>query len=401
MKKLIGLLVFYLFANLTYAQLKTGAEQMNKYIPLIKDKKVAIVANHTSIIQDVHLVDTLLSLHIHIAKILSPEHGFRGNNADGAIISDSEYGPDKIPIISLYGNHKKPTAADLKGIDVVIFDMQDVGVRCYTYISTMSYVMEACAENNVAMIVLDRPNPNIGFVDGPVLKKEFASFVGLHEVPYLYGMTIGEYANMMNGEGWLNKAIKCDLKIMPLSFEDGEEYYYHHLSDCEQAYFKAHYKLPIAPSPNLPNMKAVALYPHLCLFEGTDVSVGRGTNKPFQIIGKPNSHVGNYYFTPISIPGVSDNPPHLGKECQGIDLSNTRLQCGYWSLSLEFLLDFYQHSDNKSTFFKAYFDKLAGTDQLRKQIIAGWTEEQIRESWKEDLQKFKLIREKYLLYSRN
>ncbi|MBT3800372.1 MAG: DUF1343 domain-containing protein, partial [Bacteroidetes bacterium] len=217
MKKMIGLLIFYLFANLTYAQLKTGAEQMNKYIPLIKDKKVAIVANHTSIIQDVHLVDTLLSLHIHIAKILSPEHGFRGNNADGAIISDSEYGPDKIPIISLYGNHKKPTATDLKGIDVVLFDMQDVGVRCYTYISTMSYVMEACAENNVAMIVLDRPNPNIGFVDGPVLKKEFASFVGLHEVPYLYGMTIGEYANMMNGEGWLNKAIKCDLKIMPLS----------------------------------------------------------------------------------------------------------------------------------------------------------------------------------------
>ena len=357
---------------------------MNKYLQLLKDKKVGVVANHTSLIQGVHLVDTLISLQINITKIFSPEHGFKGNKSDGAKIADSEFGKAPIQIISLYGDHKKPGSSDISDLDILIFDMQDVGVRCYTYISTMTYVMEACAENNLALIVLDRPNPHLGVVDGPVLKKEFTSFVGLHPVPLVYGMTLGEYALMINHESWLKNAFKCKLKVVPM----------------KDVFNMKEYVFPVPPSPNLPNMHTVKLYPSLCLFEGTDVSVGRGTENPFQVIGKPGINLGNFYFTPKSIPGVSDNPPHLGEICRGYDLRSIENQENRDHLSLEWILEFYEHSENKETFFNSYFSKLAGTDELKQQIEKGLSEDLIRRSWQNDLNQFKGIRKKYLLYPR-
>jgi uncharacterized protein YbbC (DUF1343 family) len=398
MKKISGLFLLILTANLTFGQIKTGAEQMNKYLPLLESKKVGFVGNHTSIVKESHLVDSLLSRGIEIVRIFSPEHGFKGNVSDGKHISNSTYGKQKIPIISIYGKNKKPSKESLSNVDMVLFDMQDVGVRCYTYISTMTYVMEACAENDIPLIVLDRPNPNIHLLDGPVLKEEFKSFVGMHPVPLVYGMTIGEYALMVNEEGWLKNKVKCNLIVIELAEETGGKYTVKNA--CHFNVFIGHYRLPVTPSPNLPNNTAILLYPHLCLFEGTDVSVGRGTDKAFQSIGKPGYPIGDYYFTPKSIPGVSVNPPHLGQNCRGKDLSKIRFQCGNHALLLSFLLDFYAHSDNKSSFFNSYFNKLAGTDELKKQIVAGWSEEQIRKSWQKDLEQFKKLRSKYLLYER-
>ena len=289
-----------------------------------------------------------------------------------------------MPVFSLYGSTKKPTPESLEGIEVMVFDIQDVGCRFYTYISTMHYVMEAAAEADIPVIVLDRPNPNGYFIDGPVLEEEFKSFVGMHPVPIVYGMTIGEYARMINGEGWLKNGIRCDLTVIELENYDHE----------------TEYELPVAPSPNLPNMDAVYLYPSLCLFEGTDVSVGRGTDWPFQVIGKPGFEEGKFTFTPRSIPGVAPNPPYEGKACKGFKLTTF---CNEYirdsgEIYLYWLTGFYNKSDNQSDFFNNYFDKLAGTDKLRKQVKNGVSVSKIEKSWQDDLEEFKQIREKYLLY---
>ena len=366
-------------------QILTGADQTEKYLPLIKRKKISIVANQTSLVKGVHIVDTLLSLGINIKKVFGPEHGFRGNAADGELVSDSLDKKTDLSIVSLYGKHKKPTAKDLEGIDLVIFDIQDVGARFYTYMSTMTYIMEACAENGVEMIILDRPNPHGDYVDGPVLEKEFASFVGLHEIPVVHGMTVGEYAQMINGEGWLKDGIKCDITIIP----------------CKNYDHKSRYELPVAPSPNLPNNIAIQSYPSLCFFEGTIISVGRGTEFPFQVIGHPDFGIGSFAFTPESIPGVSNHPKFEGETCFGQSLRGFAEHVLYHErrLHLNWLIDYYVYFKDKEPFFTPYFEKLAGTDKLRKQIESGLTEMQIRESWQENLTAFKKIRKKYLLYT--
>jgi uncharacterized protein YbbC (DUF1343 family) len=377
-------LLLFLRANIAIAQLKTGAQATNEYLPLLQSKKVALVINQTSLINKTPLADSLISLKIKIAKIFIPEHGLFGNVEAGGKVNSSTYKKTGIPVVSVYGNKLKPTAADLKGIDVVVFDIQDVGVRFYTYISTLSYVMEACAENNVQMIVLDRPNPNGFYIDGPVLEKEYTSFVGLHPVPVVYGMTIGEYARMVNGEGWLKNNLKCKLTVISLTN------YIH-----EYRYF-----LPVPPSPNLKTQESVYLYPSLCFFEGTDVSVGRGTDHPFELVGKPGFKPGNISFTPRSIPGISDHPPYENIECRGFNVAEfcedyillTRRIYLFW------LKGFYEQSDHKDQFFNSFFDKLAGTNKLREQIIKGATVPEIQKSWQPDIDKFKLIRSKYLLY---
>jgi uncharacterized protein YbbC (DUF1343 family) len=386
MKKIIlfSLFINLSFANLVNAQIKPAAECMDDYVHKIKNKKVGVVANHTSFVENTHLVDTLLSLNINITRIFSPEHGFKGNHSAGASVNNDYYSEKKIPIVSLYGNHKKPTAADLIGLDLVVFDMQDVGARFYTYISTMTYVMEACAENNVPMMVLDRPNPHGYYVDGPVLKEGFQSFVGMHKIPVVHGMTIGEYALMVNWEGWLKNKVKCDLEIIK----------------CDKYTHKSRYQLPIPPSPNLQNMNAVYLYPSLCFFEGTEVSVGRGTRFAFETIGSPEYPGGDFSFTPQSIKGVSENPKHKGVLCKGYDLRmiGTLEIMNEGELNLSYLIDFYNKSKSKSAFFTSFFNKLAGNDDLRKQIESGFSEKEIKESWKKDLTEFKKIRKKYLLY---
>jgi uncharacterized protein YbbC (DUF1343 family) len=330
-------------------------------------------------------VDTLLDLGIAVKSVFAPEHGFRGNASAGAKISDSKDPKTGLPIISLYGSNYKPKPEMLAGLDVIIFDIQDVGTRFYTYISTMSYMMEACAENGIEMLVLDRPNPNGHYVDGPVLKKEFSSFVGLHEVPVVHGMTVGEYAKMVNAEGWLKDGIKCNLTVVEMeNYNRADEYI-----------------LPIAPSPNLPNQTAIYLYPSLCFFEGTEVSEGRGTDKPFQQFGYPKMPNGNTKFTPRSIDGVAKYPKLENKKCNGMDLSSIPLDSlrNTQQVNLQWLISTYQDYPEKDKFFKAdFFDKLAGSSELREQIIAGKTTDEIRSSWEKDLEEFKAVREKYLLY---
>ena len=378
-------LVLFLRANIAIAQIKTGAEATNEYLPLLKSKKVALVVNQTSFIGKKHLADSLISQKIKIVKIFVPEHGLWGNVEAGGNVNNTTYQKTGIPVVSLYGQKVKPLAADLKGIDVIIFDIQDVGVRFYTYISTLTYIMEACAENNIQLIVLDRPNPNSFYIDGPVLEKDYTSFVGLHSVPVVYGMTIGEYATMVNGEGWLINAIKCNLTVVKLTN-------YNHSKK---------YILPIPPSPNLKTAEAVYLYPSLCFFEGTDVSVGRGTDHPFELIGKPGFVHGNISFTPKSIPGISDHPLYENMECKGLNVSEF---CEDYILQskriyLFWLTGFYEQSDKKDKFFNNFFDKLAGTNKLKEQIVKGVPIADIQKSWETDIEKFKLIRKKYLLYS--
>jgi uncharacterized protein YbbC (DUF1343 family) len=369
--------------TITAADIKTGAERTDQYFKLLKGKSVAVVANNTSMIGKTNLIDSLISAGINVKKIFCPEHGFRGTSDAGENIKSNIDSVTGIPVISLFGKHYKPKSAELKDIDIVIYDIQDVGVRFYTYISTMTYVMEACAENGVEFLVLDRPNPNGYYIDGPVLKKEFASFVGLHPVPLVYGMTSAEYACMVNGEGWLKNGIKCKLKYVTV--ENYNHSYY--------------YELPVKPSPNLPNMNSVYLYPSLGLFEGTVISVGRGTSYPFQCFGHPDLSTGTFEFTPQSMPGAK-YPPYMGKLCKGFLLDNfaeiyiKNLQQIY----LYWLIASYKVLPDKATFFNAYFDKLAGSSDLRLQIIAGNDEETIRKSWQEDIMKFKKIRKKYLLY---
>jgi uncharacterized protein YbbC (DUF1343 family) len=364
----------------------TGASRMRDYLYIISGKKVGIVGNQTSIVGTSHLVDTLISQKVNVVRIFGPEHGFRGIAADGTLIENGIDPATRIPVISLYGDHRKPTPTDLSGIDVLIFDIQDVGTRFYTYISTLTLVMEACAENKVPLIVLDRPNPNGYYIDGPVLDSNFASFVGMHPVPIVYGMTIGEYALMLNGEHWLKNGLKCELKVI----------------SCRNYTHETRYQLPIKPSPNLPNMYSVYLYPSLCLFEGTIVSVGRGTDHPFEIIGHPDYKSGPYAFTPRRIKGISENPIYEGKQCFGLYLSENAMRIRqYGQIDLTWIIDMYKELNHEGNFFNPYFDKLAGNDKLRKQIADGLDPETIRESWQVDLLKFKKIRNKYLLYPDN
>jgi uncharacterized protein YbbC (DUF1343 family) len=382
--KLLILIAFVCLSATSFAQVKVGAEQMNKYLPLLKDKKVALVANQTSLVGKTHLLDTLLSSKINVVKVFAPEHGFRGNHSAGAHVKSAVDEKTGIPLVSIYGKNKKPSPQDLKDVDFLVFDIQDVGARFYTYISTLHYIMEAGAENKIPVLVLDRPNPNANYIDGPVLEPGFESFVGMHPVPIVHGMTIAEYACMINGEKWLANGVQAEL----------------HYVKVENYTRNTPYILPVPPSPNLRTPEAIALYPSLCLFEGTDVSVGRGTEKPFEIIGNPSFGIGSYAFKPVNIPGVADNPPHMGKDCFGFSLTNFAREylMPEGEVYLHWLVGFYEQSSNKEKFFNSFFDKLAGTDKLRKQIIAKQSVDQIRKSWKPGLDNYSKIRAKYLMY---
>jgi uncharacterized protein YbbC (DUF1343 family) len=360
-----------------------GASQIDQYKHLIKGKRVAIVANQTSMVYQTHLVDTLLSIGINVSAIFAPEHGFRDLADAGDHIADGKDAQTGIPIISLYGQHLKPTPDDLKGIDAVIFDIQDVGVRFYTYISTLHYVLEACAENNVECIILDRPNPNGFYIDGNMADTLFRSFVGMDPVPVVHGMTTGEYAQMLNGEGWLKNGVQCRIDIIK----------------CKNYTHKTLYELPVKPSPNLPNQNSVYLYPSICFFEGTNISLGRGTSFPFQVYGSPKLPDTGFSFTPESVPGAK-NPPLLGVKCFGVDLRNAIADKIVPSpkVNLEWVIDAYNAYPEKDNFFIPYFDVLASGPALREQIQKGMSAEEIRASWKEGLEKFGKIREKYLLY---
>ena len=360
---------------------KTGAENFESYLPILKDKRVGIVTNQTGILsKEKHLVDFLIEQNINLQKIYAPEHGFRGTADAGELIIDGKDTKTNLPIISLYGNNKKPKPEQLEGIDILVFDLQDVGVRFYTYISSLHYVMEACAENNIPLLVLDRPNPNGTIIDGPILEKEHKSFVGMHEIPVLHGMTIGEYAKMINGENWLKDSLQCELKVAP----------------CLNYSHDMKYILPVKPSPNLPNDQSINLYASLCFFEGTNVSLGRGTEKQFQIYGSPflPESEFDFSFTPKPNFGAKD-PVHNGKVCFGEDLTEIRK---VHRLELKWLLKAYENTADKTVFFNDFFTKLAGTKKLREQIEAGMTEKEIRKTWQEGLEQFKEVRAKYLIY---
>jgi len=368
---------------------KTGpiipaAERLELYLPQLENKRVGIIVNQTSIVNSVHLIDTLLSLDMKIQKIFSPEHGFKGAADAGEKVEDGLY--KGIEVISLYGKNRKPSDSQIQDIDILVFDIQDVGVRFYTYISTMTYVMEAAAKNNVPVLVLDRPNPNGFYVDGPVLEREFESFVGLHKVPVVYGMTIGEYAIMINGERWLNNGLASELTVIP----------------CKNYDHTMTYELPVKPSPNLPNLKSILLYPSLCFFEGTSLSIGRGTDKQFQIIGHPDVLGKTFSFTPKPGPGAA-NPKLNGVKCTGDDLSQIEISdlLSKKELNIDYLIEYYHLlKTEKIKFFNDnnFFEKLAGTDKLRKAIITGYSANKIKDMWKADLINFKQIRKKYLLY---
>ncbi len=359
-----------------------ASERTQLYLPQLEGKKIGVIVNQTSTVQNLHLVDFLTKYNFKVVKIFAPEHGFRGKADAGELISDGKDTNTGIDIISLYGKNKKPKATDLADIDILIFDIQDVGVRFYTYISTLHYVMEAAAENNVPLIVLDRPNPLSQYIDGPVLEDGFSSFVGKHKVPVVYGMTIGEYALMINGEGWLPNNLKANLKVIEI------ENYTHDSS----------YILPIKPSPNLPNNIAIGHYPSLCFFEGTTVSVGRGTSIPFQQVGHP-SYKGDHSFTPVSTEGAK-YPKHENKLCHGLDLSRVKPSTN--QLDLGYLIEFYNKLKAQGEpFFNDdnFFNLLAGTDKLKDMIIKGYSAEEIRALWQADILEFTLMRKKYLLYN--
>ena len=362
-----------------------GAERFDKLKTLLEDKRIGLVVNQTSILNNeiqTHLLDALVENGFQVKVVFAPEHGFRGMADAGEIVKDSKDIKTGIPIVSIYGKQKAPTAEQMADIDAVVFDIQDVGARFYTYISTMHYVMEACAENDKELIVLDRPNPN-DYIDGPIRQPGFRSFVGVDPIPLLHGLTVGELASMINGEGWLKtgeNSGKLEVVTM-LNWKHGDPYW-----------------LPVKPSPNLPNDQAVRLYPSLCFFEATSFSVGRGTYHPFQVIGYPDKKFGDFSFTPTSLPGFDTHPIQKDKVCYGINLQEYPFEGG---LTLKFVLYFYDKCGKNASFFFSrakWFDLLAGTDQLRKQIIAGMNEEEIRETWKEDLDNYKEMRKKYLLY---
>ena len=376
-----------LFCN---ADVKVGAARTDQYLSQLAGMRVGIVCNQSSMINQTHLADSLISLGVNVVKVFSPEHGFRGDADAGEKVVNDIDKKTGLPIISLYGDNKKPTLVQLADIDILVFDIQDVGARFYTYISTLHYVMQAAAENEKKIIILDRPNPNGHYVDGPVLNAQFSSFVGMHTVPVVHGMTIGEYAQMINGEGWLGNGLRCDLEVIKSEGWDHTKFY----------------ELPIAPSPNLKTMTAIYLYPSLCFFEGTVVSVGRGTDYPFQVIGHPKFEVDvlekRYVFTPQ--PNAAAAHPVLqGKTCYGYDLHEIDIKeyREKRKLDLSYLLEFYKKLKLGSAFFLKgnFINNLAGTDQLKAQIIAGKTLEEIEASWQEGLTKFKEVRKKYLLYS--
>ncbi|MBP4137482.1 exo-beta-N-acetylmuramidase NamZ family protein [Flavobacterium geliluteum] len=392
LKKITPLLLLFpilLFSNLLRpsennsvspnTEIKTGADHFEKYLPLLKDKKVGIVTNQTGLLSTkIHLVDFLLEQNITIQTIFAPEHGFRGTADAGEQVVDGKDTKTGLTIISLYGDNKKPKPEQLKNIDIIVFDIQDVGARFYTYISSLHYVMEACAENNIPMIILDRPNPNGSIIDGPILEKEYTSFVGMHPIPVLHGMTIGEYGQMINGEKWLKNGANCPLTVIP----------------CSNYNRKMSYSLLAKPSPNLPNDQSINLYASLCFFEGTNVSVGRGTEKQFQIYGSPFLPKSDFSFTPKPNFG-SKTPPYNGEICFGKDLSKTPKLT---RLELKWLIEAYQKSTDQLKFFTPFFTKLAGTKKLQEQIEKGVSETEIRNSWKNDLEQFKKKRALYLLY---
>lgn len=369
-------------------EIVTGASNYNTYLSLLKNKKIGVVTNQTGIVdfknpetlkaEVLSTVDFLLQNKIDVIRIFSPEHGFRGTADAGEHVVDGKDARTGLSVISLYGDNKKPKTIQLEGIEILVFDLQDVGVRFYTYISTLHYVMESCAENNIPLIILDRPNPNGGMIDGPVLEKEFSSFVGMHPVPIVYGMTIGEYAKMINGEKWLKNGISCNLLIIPNKNYKRE----------------MPYNLPVKPSPNLPNSQAINLYSSLCLFEGTNISVGRGTEKQFQVYGSPFLPKTVFNFTPIPNFGAKD-PLYKNEVCNGEDLSKIQKLNG---LELKWLLKTYLDTPIKSSYFNSFFTKLAGTKKLQQQIEENNSEVQIRATWQQDIEKFKKIRKKYLIY---
>jgi uncharacterized protein YbbC (DUF1343 family) len=371
-------------AEYANGRIRTGAERTAEYLPLLRGKRVAVVTNQTGMIGPAHLVDSLLTLKVDVVKVFAPEHGFRGTADAGAHVADARDARTGLPLVSLYGRNKKPAPAQLADVDVLLFDIQDVGVRFYTYISTLHYVMEAAAEQGRPVIVLDRPNPNGFYVDGPVLDTAWRSFVGMDPVPLVHGLTMGEYARMANGEGWLKGGVQCKLTVIPCTSYSHTDYY----------------ELPVKPSPNLPNMAAIYLYPALGLFEGTVVSVGRGTDRPFQCIGYPGCTMGSFAFTPRAMPGAQ-HPPYSGEPCTGLDLASygdfySRLEP---ALHLQWLIGMYQASPDKAGFFNAnFFDKLAGGPALREAIIAGKTEAEIKHSWQPALETFRQKRKAYLLY---
>ena len=359
-----------------------SAANIDAYIPLLKQKKVGIVAHQASVILNakniIHLVDLLRKKNISIQKVFAPEHGFRGTSDAGEKVGNQIDSKTQLPIISLYGKNRKPNKEQLKGIEVMVFDLQDVGVRFYTYLSTLHNVMEACAENNIPLIVLDRPNPNAHYIDGPVLNLEHKSFVGMHPVPIVYGMTIGEYAQMINGEKWLSNSIKCDLTVIPL------KNYTHQTT----------YELTVRPSPNLPNKQSIALYPSLCLLEPTKVSIGRGTDLQFQVYGHPGFPKTDFSYVPKSNFG-SKNPKHKGQICYGENLTTVNPPS---KIELKWLLNAYSNFSEKDSFFLKGFERISGVSNLKKQLIEGANEKTIRDSWTDGLNEFKKTRTKYLLY---
>ncbi len=365
--------------NTEKGKITPAVMQMETYLPLLAGKSDGLVINHTSMVGATHLLDTLVARNIGVKAVFGPEHGFRGTADDGAYIDNDTDSKTDVKIISLYGKKRKPDPVDLEGIDLMVFDIQDVGTRFYTFISTMHYAMEACAENNIPFIVLDRPNPNGHYVDGPIRKTGFESFVGMHPIPVVHGLTVGELATMINEEGWLANGVKCELEVIPVKN-------YSH---------KDHFSLPVKPSPNLPNDTAINLYPSLCFFEGTKMSVGRGTNFPFQVVGYPDEGMGTFSFTPESMPGMATHPKYEGETCYGIDLRNTEF---INKIDLTWLIDFYNRFPDKASFFNNYFNTLAGTDVLKRQIEEGLSADEIRASWSEDIARFKDLRKKYLLY---
>jgi uncharacterized protein YbbC (DUF1343 family) len=384
LKKAIFLPILLLLFVTAHAQIITGAAQYHKYLPLLQGKRVGITANHTSLVNDTHLVDALLHNGVNVVRIYAPEHGFRGKADAGASLSSTKDEATGLDIVSLYGKNHKPTPEQLQGIDCMVFDMQDVGLRFFTYLSTLHYVMEACAEQDIPLIVLDRPNPNGHYVDGALLEPEHRSFVGIHPIPVVHGMTLGELAGMINGEHWLKNGLQCSLTVIP----------------CTGYTHRSRYALPVKPSPNLPNMQAVYLYASLCFFEGTAISLGRGTAFPFQVFGHPDfKDVYRFSFTPEAVEGAT-NPPLKGRPCYGVDLRNfpqdQLLHEG--RIRLDWLLDAYCHFPSKDKFFLPYFSKLWGTARIQQLMEQGATEAEIRASWAAGVTTFKAQRAKYLLY---
>jgi uncharacterized protein YbbC (DUF1343 family) len=368
-----------LHVSIAQASIVPGADQWKSYIKILEQENVGVVAHQASLVNpNTHLIDTLLSLKVNIKKVFAPEHGFRGDADAGESVADQKDLKTGLPILSLYGRNKKPSKESLEGLSIMLFDLQDVGVRFYTYLSTLHYVMEACAENGIPLIILDRPNPNAHFTDGPVLEEDCKSFVGMHPVPIVSGMTIGEYAKMVNGERWLTKGIQCDLNVIPI------KNYTHQTA----------YEVPLRPSPNLPNAQSIALYPSLCLLEPTVISVGRGTEMQFQIYGHPELPQTNFSFTPRPNYG-SKNPKLKDQLCHGVDLRNFERPK---KIELQWLIQAHRDFPDKAHFFKKGFYRIAGNKRLQKQMAQGMNEQQIRKTWEKDLNKFREIRKKYLIY---